>query len=433
MDAPPIPVLKKLARSVRKFFLLVFPSTTAEFLVFGICMLFYGTLASVIAVNYRIIFDNRIPWDAYFSFDNRAIVMTGGGFERHPLSNYFFDQIRHFALWVSGNRFNADFRLVLAWFSVITVSLSVVLIYKYLRNIIRLPLLISSLLICFFGLFSTTVLLSFTPETYTNTMFLLILFNYYAAGKIQNGGTTSFASVTLAGVAVGGLTITNIVKVFIPVLFEKNTFRNIRSFSVAASKVALSASVFVFLFLLRLNFDVQKIFAKTEQQYEKFSNPKVTPIWDMIVSWFFGGNMLFPGFIMRDYHNRKGFEYKAIFMDTYTGFFSYAFVGAVFLLLIWSVSRNFRNKMVQILVVSFLVDIIIHCVLKFGLHTSYIYGGHFIFVVPLIVGWLFHSFRHSAKVLTVLFIMMVWLTFYLGANNLWRMQEFFSFLKIYYS
>ncbi|MFN8364349.1 MAG: DUF6080 domain-containing protein [Cloacibacterium normanense] len=29
---------------------------------------------------------------------------------------------------------------------------------------------------------------------------------------------------------------------------------------------------------------------------------------------------------------------------------------------------------------SFFVDIIIHCVLKFGLHTSYIYGGHFIFL-----------------------------------------------------
>ena len=39
----------------------------------------YGILGSYIALNYRIIFDDRIPWDAYFSFDNRSIVMTGGG------------------------------------------------------------------------------------------------------------------------------------------------------------------------------------------------------------------------------------------------------------------------------------------------------------------------------------------------------------------
>ena len=64
----------------------------------------YGILGSYIALNYRIIFDDRIPWDAYFSFDNRSIVMTGGGFERHPLSNYFFDFIREFALWISDGK-----------------------------------------------------------------------------------------------------------------------------------------------------------------------------------------------------------------------------------------------------------------------------------------------------------------------------------------
>ncbi len=359
--------------------------------------------------------------------------MTGGGFERHPLSVYFFDQIRNFALWVSGNHYDAGFRLILAWFSVVTVSLSVVQIFKYLRNIIRLPILLCSLLVLFFGLFSTSILLSFTPETYTYTMFLLILFNYYAARKIKEDGKTSFAAVTLAGVAVGGLTITNVVKIYIPVLFERDTFRNVRGFLAAASKVLLSAAVFIFLFLLRLNFDVQKIFSKTEQQYEKFSNPKVTPVWDMIVSWFLGGNMLFPGFVIRDYHNNKGFEYKALFMDTYSNFFSYAFVCIVFILLVWSVVRNFRNKLLQILVLSFMVDIIIHCVLKFGLHTSYIYGGHFIFVVPLIIGWLFYSFRHSSKFLSFLFAVTVLLTFYLAANNFLRMHEFFHFLDVFYS
>ncbi|MFN8364350.1 MAG: DUF6080 domain-containing protein [Cloacibacterium normanense] len=63
-------------------------------------------------LNYRIIFDDRIPWDAYFSFDNRSIVMTGGGFERHPLSNYFFDFIREFAFLVSEGKKNEIFRLV---------------------------------------------------------------------------------------------------------------------------------------------------------------------------------------------------------------------------------------------------------------------------------------------------------------------------------
>ena len=213
MVAKDVHVLKPFTDRLRRIFWLVFPSSAAEFLVFGICLLLYGSLATAIALNYRIIFDNRIPWDAYFSFDNRAIVMNGGGFERHPLSIYFFDQIRNFALWISDNRYDANFRLVLAWFSVVTISLSMVQVFKYLRNIIALPLLISSVLLVFFGFFSTTVLLSFTPETYTYTLFLLLLFNYYAAGKLKNHEKTSVAALTLAGVAVGGLTITNIVKI----------------------------------------------------------------------------------------------------------------------------------------------------------------------------------------------------------------------------
>ena len=124
----------------------VFPATKFETLLFLIFLSIYGALGTYIALNYRIIFDNRIPWDAYFSFDNRAIVMTGGGFERHPLANYFFNWIREFALLFSDGKKDANFRLVLAWCSNFAVSLSLIQIYKYLKNIIRLPKNISLLI-----------------------------------------------------------------------------------------------------------------------------------------------------------------------------------------------------------------------------------------------------------------------------------------------
>ena len=104
-------------------------------------MVVYGANAWSIAENFSIIYDDRIPWDGYFSFDNRAIVQTGGGFERHPLSNYFFDVVRDFALWISGNRYNSDFRLVLALLSTIVISLANVQIFKYLNkhNVAKAP------------------------------------------------------------------------------------------------------------------------------------------------------------------------------------------------------------------------------------------------------------------------------------------------------
>lgn len=410
----------------------VFPSRGEEFLVFSGFTLLYGILATKIALGYTIIFDNRIPWDAYFSFDNRAIVMTGGGFERHPLSNYFFGWIREFALLVSGGKMDANFRLVLAWFSVVTVSLTLVQIYKYLRNITRLPIWLSYLIVVFFSFFSTNILLSFTPETYTYTLFFLCLFNYYAALKLRKEEKISMLALTAGTIAVGGLTVTNAVKVFIPVLFEKEVFKNFKNFGNAVLRGIVAVAVFGLLFMYRLNFDYMKFLSKTGEQYEKFSKPKVTPLWDMVASWFFGGNVLFSNFITRDYHNRKGLEYKALFMDVYSSWFPYIFTAVLVALVIWAYIKNFKNKLVQILMISFSVDILIHCILKFGLHTSYIYGGHFVFVYPLLLGWLCYSYRNSPKKFSAILILVMTMTVYLGINNFIRLEEFFSFLNAYY-
>lgn len=410
----------------------VFPSTKTEFLLFIIFITVYGILGSFIALNYRIIFDDRIPWDAYFSFDNRAIVMTGGGFERHPLANYYFDWIREFAYLFSNGKQDETFRLVLAWCSNFAVSLGLIQIYKYLKNIIVLPKKISLVILAFFALFTTDILLSFTPETYTYTLFFLVLFNYYAALKLRKEEKIPAPALILAGVSVGGLTVTNIVKVYIPLLFEKNIFTHWKKFGTGILRVLASVAVFLLLFLYRLDFKFLNFLNKSEEQYEKFSTSKVTPVWDMMMSWFFGGNMLFSGFEIRDYHSKSGFKFKALFMEVYSSWIPYFFVAAVLILVFWGYIKNFRNKFVQVLMISFLVDIVIHCVLKFGLHTSYIYGGHFIFVVPLLIGWLFYAYKNSPKTLSFLYVS-VWILFvYLALNNFFRMEEFFIFLDEYY-
>ena len=416
----------------KDFLKTVFPSTKFEVLLFIIFITVYGILGSFIALNYRIIFDDRIPWDAYFSFDNRAIVMTGGGFERHPLANYFFDWIREFAFLFSDGKKDETFRLVLAWCSNFAISLSLIQIYKYLKNIIVLPKKISLLIIAFFAFFSTNILLSFTPETYTYTLFFLVLFNYYAALKMRKGEKIPAPALILAGISVGGLTVTNIVKVYIPLIFEKNIFTQWKKFGNVVLRVLASVAIFLLLFLNRLDFNFLRFLEKTEEQYEKFSNPKATPVWDMITSWFFGGNMLFSGFEVRDYHNKKGFEYKALFMDVYESWIPYLFVAAVLILVIWSSIKNFKNKLVLALIISFLVDIVIHCILKFGLHTSYIYGGHFVFVYPLLIGWLFYAYKNAPKTLSFLYSILWILFIYLVLNNVFRMEEFFVFLDKFY-
>lgn len=414
------------------FLKLVFPSSFTELAVFLFFITCYGVLGSYIAIHYRIIFDNRIPWDAYFSFDNKSILMTGGSFERHPLSYYFFNWVREFALFISGGKMDAGFRLTLAWLSNIIISLNILQVFKYLKNIINLPLPLSLLLVFFFGMFSTNIILSFTPENFTYTLFLLSLYNYYAAIQLKKEEKTSALALSLAGITIGGLTITNFVKVFIPLLFEKNLFKNWKKIGSAAVRVIIAVICYVLLYLNRIDFKYQAIFSKTNQQYEKFSNVESMPTWDMILSFFFGGNILFPSFIISDKHNMKGFNFKALYMDLYTSIFPYIFVGTILILISWSYIKNFKNKWVQIVMLSFFIDIIIHCVMRFGLHTSYIYGGHFVFVYPLLIGWLLYAYGSSPKILSFLTVTISVLFIYLLANNWFRMSEFFWFLENYY-
>jgi hypothetical protein len=395
-------------------------------------MICYGILGSYIALHYRIIFDSRIPWDAYFSFDNKSILMTGGSFERHPLSYYFFNWVREFSLFISGGKMDANFRLTLAWLSNIIISLNIVQVFKYLKNIICLPPWLSVLIILFFGVFSTNIILSFTPENFTYTLFLLSLYNYYAAIKLRKEEKTPAIALSLAGITIGGLTITNFVKVFIPLLFEKNLFRDWRKFGNAVLRISIASICFVLLYLNRIDFKYQNIFSKTNQQYEKFSNVESMPTWDMILSFFFGGNILFPGFIISDKHNMKGFDFKGLYMGLYSSAFPYFFVAILLTLIIWSYFKNFKNKWVQVIAISFFVDIVIHCVMRFGLHTSSIYGGHFVFAYPLLLGWLFYAYRSSPKIMSVLTLTVILLFVYLFANNLFRMAEFFWFMETYY-
>ncbi|WP_082498310.1 DUF6080 domain-containing protein [Chryseobacterium sp. Leaf180] len=415
-----------------QFFKILFPANLAEWGIFIFFLLAYGFLGTYIALNYRIVFDSRIPWDAYFSFDNKAIVMTGGSFERHPLSYYFFNWMREFIFLFTNGKTDANFRFFLVLFSNITVSLSLVHVYKYLRNIIKIPLKISLLIIFFYSLFATNILLSFTPETYTYTLFFLVLFNYYSAIALRSKEKISGLALVFAGVTVGGLTVTNFTKVFVPVLFEKNIFKNWRKLGNAAFRVILSIGVFVLLYLNRINFKYENILSKSGAQYEKFSNAKSAPVWDMIVSYFFGGNILFPSFFIREKHNMKGFYFEAIFMDTFSSVLSYTFIFALILMLLWSYIKNFKNRFVQILMLGFLVDFLIHCIGKFGLHTAYIYGGHFVFIFPLMLGWLFYTYRFSPKFLSAFMSILSVFTVYLIINNYHRMIEFFDFLNRYY-
>ncbi|PQL95467.1 hypothetical protein C4S77_01340 [Apibacter adventoris] len=414
-----------------KFIKILFPSTRNEGIIFLMLLILYIPLGIYFSFFSTIIYNEKIPWDIYFSFDNRSIILSGGMIEKHPFSYYFIMPIFNLANWFYHINNNLGFfNVIFTVFCAVNVSLGIVFVYKYLTNIINLKTKTTYLIIIFYTFFSTNILLSFTPETYTFSIFLLSFYTYISALFINRQKKIPLIFNTIMGIFIGGETITNLPKTYIPLFFENKKF-NLKEFLTAALKTLFSIVIFVLLYLWRRDWDYMKILSKSATQYEKFSNPKGETWWNMITSYFFGGNMLFPSFIEKNLRFFK-IQYKALYYHIYDQPLQYIFCLSIFLFMIGSLIANRKNKLLYILGFSFLIDIIIHGFMKFGLWVSFIYGGHWVFVVPLLLGWLFYALRNNKKIYKMLFIFLGLLTLYLIINNLFRLSEFINFVNKYY-
>jgi hypothetical protein len=420
-----------IKNKIFSFLKILFPSNKTESVLFLILMILYLPLGIWLSLNTTVIYNKKIPWDIYFSFDNRSIILSGGMIEKHPFSEFFITPVYNLAVWVYQTV--DDFRFFSLTFTVlcaVNVSLGIVLIYKYLRNIIKLETGISLLIVVFYTFFSTNILLSFTPETYTFTIFLLSFYVYISALILSQGKRISVFFASIMGIFIGGETITNLPKTFIPFLFENKKI-NVKYFVNPIVKALVSAAIFILLYLWRRDWDYMKIIVKSTSQYEKFSNPKGDTWLDMVTTYFFGGSVLFPSFIERNLRFFK-IHYKGLYFQVYDNFVQYLFVFLIFAFMLAGLVANRKNKLTYILWISFLLDVIIHCFMKFGLWTSYLYGGHWVFVVPLLTGWLFFACKENKMLYRSLYLLFSVMTVYLIVNNLYRLADFLDFVKAYY-
>ena len=64
---------------------------------------------------------------------------------------------------------------------------------------------------------------------------------------------------------------------------------------------------------------------------------------------------------------------------------------------------NIRNKWVQLIVSYFCIDLIIHFVFRYGMNEAIIFGGHWLFIIPMLLGWLY------VKIPKKLYLAMDWI------------------------
>ena len=51
--------------------------------------------------------------------------------------------------------------------------------------------------------------------------------------------------------------------------------------------------------------------------------------------------------------------------------------------------NNLKNKYVQLLLMYLSIDFVIHFIIRYGMNEAILFGGHWMFAIPILLGWLY--------------------------------------------
>ena len=113
---------------------------------------------------------------------------------------------------------------------------------------------------------------------------------------------------------------------------------------------------------------------------------------------------------------------QMISLQSYSHWWQYAVVLLILAIVVFSLVKNYRTKLVQYLFLLLFFDVLLHIVLMKGLSEAMIYGGHWVYTIPLFVGWLYKSLEKNQR--KILIAVLSGLILILAVNDVVRMKEF---------
>lgn len=407
---------------------LLLPKDKKEIILFIFLFSFYGFFGFMIAHGTSIQDYSLKQCDLYFSFDAGFIFHQGKSYQNsiHPLLKLFCVPIIYILDNITvlvGNYKIKTYILTMLCNSLI--SMSIIYVYRYLKEIVSLKGYIVYLLIVFYSVFFTNLILSFTTETYTISIFLLSFMVYYYSHCITTNKQVRLLPSLAFTIILGGITITNSIKGIIPILFTKDKLHFIfRKIGIIATVLFIAAILYLFLNNINLlnEVDTRLKYVSTEQNN--------TPYLEYIAS-FIGTPIIFSELYTRSVQLEWiSYPLQLIEVKFLNQVWQYIFISVLILLLLISIIRNRHNKTVLLIASLFSVDILIHIILKYGASEPYIYGGHWIYVIPLLLGWLHSSLGNKWS--KAYFILLTMMCIVLLINNTQSLLEFINLAKSHY-
>ncbi|MFV0330861.1 MAG: DUF6080 domain-containing protein, partial [Dysgonomonas sp.] len=234
---------------IRYFLKAFLPDKKDEKYLFWGLLLFYLSYSVFVTFTTSIVDNISVGTDLYFSYDNPLILEHGRTqISGHPLLIFFYYP---FVLIGNGLVLLTTAKVKTLFFIMLSsamISLSCVYIFRYIRQIIELKRFTAFMFTLFFAFFSTNLILAFTPESFTLSALFLSFNVYYNSSFIKRGISPPFISnVILADFFLGGVTLTNMAKGVIPVLFFKE-----KKASILKKIIILGAVFFIILLALQI-------------------------------------------------------------------------------------------------------------------------------------------------------------------------------------
>ncbi|MDR1980212.1 MAG: DUF6080 domain-containing protein, partial [Tannerellaceae bacterium] len=364
----------------------LFPLIRMEKRLFCLFFLVYGW------IGYRMLFLTELidiqngGAGSYLGYDNLFHLKTNGGaFDvSHPFFNLFhivkYGVTKPFTLL-----FGEKARAVICLLSMnILVSAGLTMLYRYMRRIVGIQAKRAALLTLFTGSFFTTIVLSFTTETYPFSFCFLIASLLILSTEYQQTGRFKEHTVSSLTFLTGGITITNAIKPAIALFLNTAPFRQ---------KMRTAVQT-VFPFALCVVAVLGLYTAKSALFHEK-----ETPVEQMLsLNRYFTkeeafGKQLFTGFwgsaILCAPLERKTIGRETVLRPgEYPHVWQYTAMAFLLALLLVSACLHLNNRYVQLLLLYLGVDMAIHFIARYGMNEAILFGGHWLFAVPILLSWL---------------------------------------------
>lgn len=387
------------------------PEKKKEIILLCLLMLFYFSYSYFIITQTSII-DNSILGDLYFSFDNNIIYKYGyQSIVPHPLMRYLTSPIIFLGdlLVALTGSFKAKTFLWVIFCNYMIAS-SVLFIFKYLDKVISLDNKTSILITLLYAITPINLMLCFTPESFTISTYIITFVLYYTAYHIKSETDISIIEKAILSTTAAGITITNFVICTIPYLFFNKPIK-----SKIKDLAILSGIIGIILIWITAT---HHLIADTKTRMEWFTHTS-GEFYKHVIDLFWGSPIFSPELLI---HKLRSDEVDVISMDYYNYWWQYLIIFFITGLIIFSLIKNYNNKYVQILFLILIYNVFIHIIIKYGLDEPFMFGAHWVYIVPLLLGWLYKSFpkqKQAAVYLLYIVVFIVMLT-----NNMYHLYDF---------